>query len=209
MLPLLGHASTVKSNPTLSVDGFTFYGFTCNVTHHGGATPTGCGQIDVHTITEPGSGIEFSSGFSVSGKNSFDDALITYHVSSLTPITSVGLDFNGTFAGKAIASVTESIFSGNQLVGMGYVACGYGDAGCTRHDDITLDGLFTNLFIKKDIQLDSHKQLSSAQISYVDQTFTTATPEPASFAMIGAGLIGVAGILRRRTKAAAKATENA
>ncbi|MBV8863865.1 MAG: PEP-CTERM sorting domain-containing protein, partial [Acidobacteriaceae bacterium] len=40
-------------------------------------------------------------------------------------------------------------------------------------------------------------------ISIVDQTFSTA-PEPASFAMLGIGLLG-AGLIRRRAKAVVKA----
>ncbi len=205
LLPLASQATTVKSDPTLSIDGLTFNDFSCNVTSGGIASPGGCGKIAVSTITHPGTGLQFSSGFTAGsfGFVSFDDATINYHLTSNAPIDSIGLDFNGTFYGYAISSVTETVYSGDKEVGFATVACGTG-AGCTRTDNISLDGSFTNLWVTKDINVSSF--LGISQISYIDQTFDAASaPEPSSIAMIGAGLLGVAALRRRRAKGVTKA----
>ncbi len=202
--PLISQADTVSSNPTLSVAGLTFNNFSCAVTGEGAQTPSSCDAINVMTITQPGNGIQFSSGFSTSGKNSFTDAEINYNVSSVKGVDTVGLDFNGNFWGRAIASVTETIFNDGVEVGKAYVACGSGNAGCTMTDNITLTGLFTDLYIQKDIQLDSYARNAGANLSYVDQTFSAA-PEPSSIAMLAGGLLAGVGLLRRRAKGAVKA----
>lgn len=209
LLPLLGQATPVNTVGTLSVGGLSFDNFACSVTKQGVAGPTSCGKIDVSTISNPAQGIQFSSGFLAGslGFLSFDDATINYHVTSAAGIDKIGLDFNGTFYGWAISSVTETVKdSNNNIVGFATVQCGPGAIGCTRSDSIALNGVYNDLYVVKDINVSSFVGL--AQISYVDQTFSLA-PEPGSLAMLGAGLLGVAGLLRRRSKlAAAKAANN-
>ncbi len=192
LLPLVSQATPVTPSPTLSVADLTFNTFTCSLSKGGAfADPSSCGQINVNTITQPGNGIQISSGF-VAALGSFDDAVLTYNVSSKSGIGVVGLDFNGTFEGLAVSQVTESVFSGNNLVGFAKVSCD--PAACNRTDDILLNGDYSNLHIEKDIMVSA--SLGEADISIVDQTFATA-PEPASFAMLGLGLLG-AGLLRRK-----------
>jgi hypothetical protein len=210
VLPLVSQASpvAVTTNPNLSVAGLSFSDFGCSITRGGVmAHPNNCNQIKVGTITSPGNGIQFTSGF-VAGPLSFDDAVLTYDVKADAGvgIHSVGLYFNGTFDGLAISQVTESVYSADKLVGFAKVTCDM--AGCNRQDNILLDGIYTDLHIEKDIIVAA--AVWDATLSIVDQTFgTCATPEPASFALIGAGLIGMAGLLRRRMKAVtAKAESN-
>jgi hypothetical protein len=199
LVPYFSQAASVTSNPTLSVAGLTFNDFTCSLSNGGLlADPSSCQQINVNTITQPGSGIQISSGF-VAALGSFDDAVLTYNVSSTSGIGVVGLDFNGTFEGLAVSQVTESVYSGNELVGFAKVSC---DAlACDRTDNIVLNQDYANLHIEKDILVAA--ALGDATISIVDQTFSPA-PEPASIAMLGGGLLAAAGFLRRR-KGAVKA----
>ncbi len=204
MIPIAGHASPVKWSTTLSIDGLTFDDFTCHVHGAGLRSPYNCGaqQIGVSTITSPGVGIQFSSGFNAA-PFSFDDVALTYEVKSSKPITSIGLDFDGTFWGYAISSVTESVFSGNKLVGFAKVACGAVpgvDIGCTQTDTITLNGGYTDLHVEKDI--DVWGLCGLAEASIVDQTFGADAPEPSSMALIGSGLLATSLLVRRRVKLA-------
>lgn len=195
LAPVVGYAAPVTSSTSLSVDGLNFNSFTCSVSKGGViATPSNCGQINVNTITQPGMGISFSSGFTAA-LGSFDDAVISYNVSSTSGISSVGLDFNGTFLGLGVSSVTESVYSGSTMVGFAQVSCGV-VGGCNRADNISLNGVYNNLFIKKDINVTAAAGL--AQVSYIDQTFAHA-PEPGSTALLGSGLLAIAGLLRRRS----------
>ncbi len=194
LAPVVMNAATVSSHPALSVGGLSFNDFTCSVTKGGfGAQPANCGQINVNTITQPGVGIEFSSGFTAYPL-SFDDALIHYNVSSSDGgISSIGLGFNGNFYGLAIASVTESVYAGEKLVGFADVACSV--IGCNRTENILLDGVYNNLHVIKDIKVSGLAGFSD--ISHVDQTFTT-TPEPSTTALLGLGLVSASFFARRR-----------
>ncbi len=200
VLPFMSFATPVVPSPTLSVAGLNFNNFTCSVTGEGPAFPSKCGSIDVATITHPGNGIQISSGFTAF-PFSFSDATINYHVSSAAGIDMVGLDFNGSFHGYAISSVTETIYNaaGTQ-VGFASVSCAKGFlGGCERTDNIHLNGSYNDLYIQKDINVSSF--IGEAQISYIDQTFSTATaPEPSSIALLGSGLLTAAALLRRRAK---------
>ncbi len=201
LAPAISHAAPVTAGTSLSVGGLNFSNFGCTVNMSSpngtAATPTACDQISVDAITQPGTGISFTSGFTAlsTGAAAFSDAVLTYNLSSAMGISSVGLSFNGWFSGLAITSVTESVYDGSQLVGFAKVNCGtIGD--CVQSDNITLNGSYNNLFIKKDINVTAANGV--AQASYVDQTFTAA-PEPGSTALLGSGLLAVAGLLRRRS----------
>lgn len=201
LVPIASHAASVTSSPSLSIGGLAFNDFSCTVSNGGiYATPNHCDQINVNTITQPGTGIEFSSGF-FAGPFSFDDATLDYNVSSVSGITAVGLDFNGTFFGYAVSSVTESVYDANgNWVTTAYVSCGSDSlGGCYRNDEILLNGVYNDLHIVKDIHTTGIMGISESSV--IDQTFAQA-PEPGSLALMGIGLLGAGSFLRRRTRRA-------
>lgn len=203
LAPVLSSAAPVTSNPSLSLNGLQFNNFSCGFSKGGiYATPNNCGQIDVQALNIPNMvDLRFSSDF-LAAPASFDDATIGYHVSSASGISSVGLSFDGTVFGLAITEVTETVKnSNNQIVGFLDVVCGSPQLGAScsnanRDLNIALNGTYTNLYIEKDVKVNGI--LGTASASVIDQTFSNA-PEPGSTALLGSGLLAVAGLLRRRS----------
>jgi len=198
-----GQAAPMTQTASLTAGDLTFSNFSATVAKGGLGlkSPNAASEINVATV---GGGLELTSGFTAYGAGAFDDVIIKYEAqaSSGYGISQIGLDFNGSIFGFAIAQVVETVKDvSGKIVGQLTVSCH--DSRCDLQDpsfekgDIPLSGVYSHLFVTKDIYVGA--ALGGATISYVDQTFKTV-PEPASLAVLGAGLLGI-GFIRRRQAA--------
>jgi hypothetical protein len=195
--------------PITTTDGsLTFSNFSCGTSFTGAGTYTGtCAGLNITALAGP-DGITFQEGFNSS--NGDLDILLDYTVTAdKVPITSIGMLFNGFItppvAGNGTVSVSEqAIWTGtinpdSQTV---IVAETLGVNGVTNVDSGTVP-LFTALGVGQSLTVDKNINLtasagSTANLSYIDQTFATAAPEPGTTALMGGGLMMVGLLLRRR-----------
>jgi len=190
------------SNANITIDNFEFTR-TCGGI--GVCAPLDASGIDVTLVNNQ---IRFAGGFTALSNGGFASAdfLVAYHLNSTLAIGGVGLLFNGAVVGdQSFAEVIESIIAPiAHLAGQGQV-----DApGGPLADAIILDGAYHNLKIVKDIFLvgSDSEGLGYATISLIDQFYVgvgvnplcvegvdcePAVPEPATYGMMAAGLIGL------------------
>lgn len=201
LVPVLSHADPISGNPNLTTGGFSFSNFSCSTSGSGLAPGlSNCGGIDVSSLAAPDSGVRFSGGF---GANllSTENVLVSYDVNSVDPIYAMGLFTYGAFFGNSNATVNTSIFdTNNALVSQANVICD--SNGCNGNGNFLLNGFYNDLHVIQSVTMSSGLGLTIT--SPIDNTFTAA-PEPSTNALLGAGLVGGALLMRRRNAKKAQA----
>jgi hypothetical protein len=208
MFGTAAQAALITNSPTIVSGGITFSDFRITLTGQGDRAPTDPNAVAVVGLAS-GNGIQITSGFNAAyiDQLSAGDAYISYKATGTGAIGSIGLSFDASFLGFAIASVTETVYRNADFtgeIGQGVVSCGF-VTGCTadtRETSIALSGMYDTLYVVKDINLTAFRTGGFTQTSVITQTYgPTAVPEPMSIALFGTGLVGL-GLVRRARKAA-------
>jgi len=219
VVPAAMASSTTCQNATL--DQYLTPNFSCisgnllfsNFSYTPTAVPTGvminASAIRVTPITTTGDeGFQFSSGWNVGtqpgGSSSDQDSLIVFTVSTVNgaaTLEDLSLFFNGSFSGTGLSGVAEQYCLGGSLQ-----SCPQGDAGQLsvtnpppKFNDASFFTPVSSISVSKDINVTSGIN-GTANISQVINTFSQlAVPEPASYFLLGGGLMAL-GLLRRRSR---------
>ena len=190
-----------------TIDDKTFSNFSYASSASGGAAlipPSGVAVVPITTPNNPG--FLFSSGFGVIS-NQIQDEFFGFTVLVNLgghPIDDITLLQLGTgFTGTGAASIAETVCLGDTFAD----GCLHGTiASLSTVDNSSLVKLSDHITFAPVLEVDVVKDLElfggpngSAFVSGVENQFSeVVTPEPSTLLMLGTGIVGLGGILRRK-----------
>jgi hypothetical protein len=156
------------------------------------------GSIDVTPVTRGYLGIEFSSGWGVSGTGTFQDSVIQYDVSVAggRAISDVHLWFDGDSYNRGLATVTKTVtkMSGDSEIAKLKVYSLYD--GNNDSQTKCLNCPSGSIHVSEDIMVSGDGCGGSAWTSSVINTYSQV-PIPGAFMLLGPGLAALAAIRKR------------
>jgi len=196
----VGSAQAVPACVNGSAATYTAPGFSCTV---GALTFSGItitpsvtgdgvvGPISVGPISG-GLALTFSSVATAPPPSTADVAWL-YTVTSTAPITDAGLLLTGSGTAGGIVTLDETLSNGATL---------HAKSPGSATDHVTFAGV-DSLSVAKDLADIALTSGALAVSSVIQNTFSTGIvpmPEPATFALLGAGLLGLCLVRRRRAR---------
>jgi PEP-CTERM motif len=191
-------AGPCPAMPTAS-SVYTAAGFSCTVgpltfsSMSISPSTTGDGTVGPISVTPVPDGLALSFSAAASAPPpSTADITWLYVVTSTVPITDAGLSLVGSGTGGATVTLDETL----SPIG---VKLHVADPG-PGIDAATIDPPVSKLSVAKDLEIVAMPSGSVGVASIIDNTFSFSTiPEPATLAVLGAGLVGL-GLARRRNR---------